>query len=253
MYNKNTVCFYFCRMILHCTYLGVLCINLSQIPVLVHHQTTLRIVGSSGETMSVELLLQIVLSIANISSHYTHFSVVHVPYNNYTVFCHSRITTIMSSGWLPLLPTILRVVWWCTSTGIWDKLIHKTTFWTICKWLSHIWRRTRFLHLKIPCNSADCFDLNSNLAEIVQCICNNDNNTIRVWQFCLQWMYGLWPCYTVKQVSRYLYHATFCIMIRVSLHTKSSGMFHAEFVYKLFPPKWRILTMKTLSSLFVFC
>jgi hypothetical protein len=24
-------------------------------------------------------------------------------------------------------------------------------------------------------------------------------------------------------------------------------MFHAEFVYKLFPPKWRILTMKTLS------
>jgi len=59
---------------------------LSQIPVLVHHQTTLRIVGSSGETMSVELLLQIVLSIANISSHYTHFSVVHVP-----------ITTIPSS------------------------------------------------------------------------------------------------------------------------------------------------------------
>jgi hypothetical protein len=60
-------------------------------------------------------------------------------------------------------------------------------------------------------------------------------------------------CYTVKQVSRYLYHATFCIMILVSLHTKSSSMFHAEFVYKLFPPKWRILTMKTLSSLFVFC
>ena len=54
-------------------------------------------------------------------------------------------------------------------------------------------------------------------------------------------------CYTVKQVSRYLYHATFCIMILVSLHTKSSIMFHAEFVYKLFPPKWRILTMKTLS------
>ena len=55
------------------------------------------------------------------------------------------------------------------------------------------------------------------------------------------------PCYTVKQVSRYLYHATFCIMILVSLHTKSSSMFHAEFVYKLFPPKWRILTMMTLS------
>ena len=71
-----------------------------------HHQTTLRIVGSSGETMSVELLLQIVLSIANISSHYTHFSVVHVPYNNYTVFCHSRITTIMSSGWLTWIPII---------------------------------------------------------------------------------------------------------------------------------------------------
>jgi hypothetical protein len=35
------------------------------------------------------------------------------------------------------------------------------------------------------------------------------------------------PCYTVKQVSRYLYHATFCIMILVSLHTKSSSMFHA--------------------------
>ena len=45
-----------------------------------------------------------------------------------------------------------------------------------------------------------------------------------------------------KQVSRYLYHATFCIMILVSLHTKSSSMFHAEFVYKLFRPKWRILT-----------
>jgi hypothetical protein len=39
----------------------------------------------------------------------------------------------------------------------------------------------------------------------------------------------------------------FCIMILVSLHTKSSSMLHAEFVYKLFPPKWRILTMKTLS------
>ena len=51
----------------------------------------------------------------------------------------------------------------------------------------------------------------------------------------------------VKQVSRYFYHATFCIMILVSLHTKSSSMFHAEFVYKLFPPNWRILTMKTLS------
>jgi hypothetical protein len=36
-------------------------------------------------------------------------------------------------------------------------------------------------------------------------------------------------------------------MILISLHTKSSSMFHAEFVYKLFPPKWRILTMKTLS------
>ena len=51
----------------------------------------------------------------------------------------------------------------------------------------------------------------------------------------------------VKQVSWYLYHATFCIMILVSLHTKSSSMFHAEFVYKLFLPKLRILTMKTLS------
>jgi hypothetical protein len=39
-------------------------------------------------------------------------------------------------------------------------------------------------------------------------------------------------------------------MILVSLHTKSSSMFHAEFVYKLFPPKWRILTMKTLSYKF---
>ena len=55
------------------------------------------------------------------------------------------------------------------------------------------------------------------------------------------------PCYTVKQVSRYLYHATFCIMILVSLHTKSSSTLHAEFVYKLFSPKWKILTMKTLS------
>jgi hypothetical protein len=36
-------------------------------------------------------------------------------------------------------------------------------------------------------------------------------------------------------------------MILVSLHTKSSSMFHAEFVYKLFPPKWRILTMKTFA------
>jgi hypothetical protein len=48
---------------------------------------------------------------------------------------------------------------------------------------------------------------------------------------------------------RYLYHATFCIMILVSLHTKSSSMFHG----KLFPPKWIILKMKTLSSLFVLC
>jgi hypothetical protein len=40
---------------------------------------------------------------------------------------------------------------------------------------------------------------------------------------------------------------TFCIMILVSLHTKSNSMFHEEFVYKLFPPKWRIVTMKTLS------
>ena len=55
------------------------------------------------------------------------------------------------------------------------------------------------------------------------------------------------PCYTVKQVLRYLYHATFCIMILVSLHTKSSSMFHAEFFYKFFPPKRRNLTMKTLS------
>ena len=38
---------------------------------------------------------------------------------------------------------------------------------------------------------------------------------------------ALRPCYTVKQVSQYLYHATFCIMILVSLHTKSSSMFHA--------------------------
>jgi hypothetical protein len=36
-------------------------------------------------------------------------------------------------------------------------------------------------------------------------------------------------------------------MILVSLHTKSSSMFHAKFVYKLFLPKCRILTMKTLS------
>ena len=36
------------------------------------------------------------------------------------------------------------------------------------------------------------------------------------------------PCYTVKQASRYLYHATVCIMILVSLHTKSSSMFHAK-------------------------
>jgi hypothetical protein len=28
-------------------------------------------------------------------------------------------------------------------------------------------------------------------------------------------------------LSRYLYHATFCIMILVRLHTKSSSMFHA--------------------------
>ena len=31
----------------------------------------------------------------------------------------------------------------------------------------------------------------------------------------------------VKQVSRCLYHATFCIMTLVSLHTKLSSMFHA--------------------------
>jgi hypothetical protein len=40
-------------------------------------------------------------------------------------------------------------------------------------------------------------------------------------------MYLKRPCYTVKQVSRFLYHATFCNMILVSLHTKSSSMFHA--------------------------
>ena len=33
-------------------------------------------------------------------------------------------------------------------------------------------------------------------------------------------------------------------MILVSLHTKSSSMFHAEFVYNLFPPKWRILSIR---------
>jgi hypothetical protein len=62
------------------------------------------------------------------------------------------------------------------------------------------------------------------------------------------WLYKpLRPCYTVKQVSRYLYHATLCIIILVSLHTKSSIMFHAEFFNKWFPLKWRNLTMKTLS------
>jgi hypothetical protein len=111
----------------------------------------------------------------------------------------------------PLLPTILRVVWWCTSTGIWDKLIHKTTFWTFYYTLyRHILEYAKTTKLS---RVTIIFDLNSNLAEIVQCICNT----------------------------------TFCIMIRVSLHTKSSSMFHAEFVYKLFPPKWRIRTMKTLS------
>jgi hypothetical protein len=45
------------------------------------------------------------------------------------------------------------------------------------------------------------------------------------------------PCYTVKQVSRYLYHATFCIMILVSLHTKSSSMFYAEFFLQIVPAK----------------
>ena len=45
------------------------------------------------------------------------------------------------------------------------------------------------------------------------------------------------PCYTVKQVSRYLYHATFCIMILVSLHTKSSSMFHAESFLQIVPAK----------------
>ena len=45
------------------------------------------------------------------------------------------------------------------------------------------------------------------------------------------------PCYTVKQVLRYLYHANFCIMILVSLHTKSSNMFHAEFFLQIVPAK----------------
>ena len=45
------------------------------------------------------------------------------------------------------------------------------------------------------------------------------------------------PCYTVKQASRYLYHATFCIMILVSLHTKSSSMFHAESFLQIVPAK----------------
>jgi hypothetical protein len=45
------------------------------------------------------------------------------------------------------------------------------------------------------------------------------------------------PCYTVKQASRYLYHATFCIMILVSLHTKSSSMFHAELFLQIVPAK----------------
>jgi hypothetical protein len=47
---------------------------------------------------------------------------------------------------------------------------------------------------------------------------------------------------SVQQGSRYIIS-----MILVSLHTKSSSIFHAEFVYKLFSPTWRILTMKTLS------
>ena len=36
-------------------------------------------------------------------------------------------------------------------------------------------------------------------------------------------------------------------MILVSLYIKSSSTFHAEFAYKMFPPNWKILTMKTLS------
>ena len=40
------------------------------------------------------------------------------------------------------------------------------------------------------------------------------------------------PCYTVNQVSRYLYHATLCIMILASLHTKSSSMFHGKLFHQ---------------------
>jgi hypothetical protein len=56
----------------------------------------------------------------------------------------------------------------------------------------------------------------------------NDVETTPLEKDQMLWTYTqLRPCYTVKQVSRYLYHATFCFTILVSLHTKSSSMFHA--------------------------
>ena len=97
-----------------------------------------------------------------------------------------------------------------------------------------------------------CF-LSGNLTFCNQHFFYEINILILIFQMGISPYVLLRSCYTVKQVSRYLYHATFCIMILISLHTKSSSMFHAEFVHKLFPPKWKILTMKTLSFLFVFC
>ena len=49
-----------------------------------------------------------------------------------------------------------------------------------------------------------------------------------------------------------LLHGKASIAILVSCnflyHDPCRSTFHAEFVYKLFPPKWRILIMKTLSN-----
>ena len=53
------------------------------------------------------------------------------------------------------------------------------------------------------------------------------------------------PCYTVKQSIAIIVSCNCLYHDLCQLHTKSSSMFHAELVYKLFPPKWRILTMNT--------
>ena len=84
-------------------------------------------------------------------------------------------------------------------------------------------------------------------------ICNNGVNT--------RWNNSdLWNIQLVGEVDRYitvkvLLHGIMQLFVSrsLSVYTLNKVACFMQFVYKLFPPKWRILTMKTLSSLFVIC